>query len=201
MKFIHMALLFLIIIVMLLSGCATTGLGGAYSAQQQVVNAEKIGEKLYVACRKLPLHNAPDGYSATKTLLSFGTQVEILEAVKYYQPDPDKPKRIPAWAKVTTLNREGYVASRCLVNQSLFEQQNAIDSAGRAKAGFSQQASKGFSEEEEGDLFMMMGGTGKAKGGAANYSVIDQYLTTSQEYNPQESYMLFRQEGKLGEFQ
>lgn len=185
----------------MITGCASTGGKGSSTAQYQVLQAQETGDSLYVACRNLPLHKRPDGYSEADYILGFGTKVEVLDVAGFYKISADSDEEIPAWAQISVDNKLGYAASRCLVTLELLQKQGPIKAGLKAKRQTVSVASKGFSEEEEGDLFFMMGARGQAQGGDANYKEIDVFLRASQEYNPRQAYIDFRRQGQLGEFQ
>ena len=188
-------------------------------------NAETEREKsLIMACRYLPLHAELSGYSQPSALVGFGTPVQVTSFEKFIkvliiQPDdeadssadgtddgmlkPEKPpeyEEIPTWANIEVKGQTGYVPIRCLVTKEVFKRQAPESALKKATVADLKGGSRGFSEEEEGDLVAMRGAGGEAKGGKANYERLDKLLKKAPEYNPQPVLEEFRRSGQLGEF-
>ena len=188
-------------------------------------NAETEREKsLIMACKYLPLHSEVSGYSQPTALIGFGTPVQVTSFEKFIkvlivQDDdeadsiadgtddgmikPEKPpeyEEIPTWANIEVKGQTGYVPIRCLVTKEVFKRQAPESALKKATVADLKGGSRGFSEEEEGDLVAMRGAGGEAKGGKANYERLDKLLKKAPEYNPQPVLEEFRRSGQLGEF-
>ena len=188
-------------------------------------NAETEREKsLIMACKYLPLHSEVSGYSQPTALVGFGTPVQVTSFEKFIkvliiQPDdeadsaadgtddgmfhPEKPpeyEEIPTWANIEVKGQTGHVPVRCLVTKEVFKRQAPESALKKATVADLKGGSRGFSEEEEGDLVAMRGAGGEAKGGKANYERLDKLLKKAPEYNPQPVLEEFRRSGQLGEF-
>ena len=188
-------------------------------------NAETEREKsLIMACKHLPLHSEVSGYSQPTALIGFGTPVQVTSFEKFIkvlivQSDdeaddiadgtddgmfhPEKPpeyEEIPTWANIEVKGQTGYVPIRCLVTKEVFKRQAPESALKKATVADLKGGSRGFSEEEEGDLVAMRGAGGAAKGGKANYERLDKLLKKAPEYNPQPVLEEFRRSGQLGEF-
>ena len=188
-------------------------------------NAETEREKsLIMACKYLPLHSEVSGYSQPTALVGFGTPVQVTSFEKFIkvlivQDDdeadsiadgtddgmfhPEKPpeyEEIPTWANIEVKGQTGYVPIRCLVTKEVFKRQAPESALKKATVADLKGGSRGFSEEEEGDLVAMRGAGGEAKGGKANYERLDKLLKKAPEYNPQPALEEFRRSGQLGEF-
>ena len=187
--------------------------------------AETEREKsLIMACKYLPLHAEVSGFSQPTALVGFGTPVQVTSFEKFIkvliiQPDdeadssadgtddgmfhPEKPpeyEEIPTWANIEVKGQTGYVPIRCLVTKEVFKRQAPESALKKATVADLKGGSRGFSEEEEGDLVAMRGAGGEAKGGKANYERLDKLLKKAPEYNPQPVLEEFRRSGQLGEF-
>ncbi len=188
-------------------------------------NAETEREKsLIMACKYLPLHTEVSGFSQPTALVGFGTPVQVTSFEKFVkvlivQTDdevdgiadgtddgmfhPEKPpeyEEIPTWANIEVKGQTGYVPIRCLVTKEVFKRQAPESALKKATVADLKGGSRGFSEEEEGDLVAMRGAGGEAKGGKANYERLDKLLKKAPEYNPQPVLEEFRRSGQLGEF-
>ena len=188
-------------------------------------NAETEREKsLIMACKYLPLHSEVSGYSQPTALIGFGTPVQVTSFEKFIkvlivQTDdeadsdvdgtddgmfhPEKPpeyEEIPTWANIEVKGQTGHVPVRCLVTKEVFKRQAPESALKKATVADLKGGSRGFSEEEEGDLVAMRGAGGEAKGGKANYERLDKLLKKAPEYNPQPVLEEFRRIGQLGEF-
>jgi hypothetical protein len=186
------------------------------------VMAEEEREKsLIMACKYLPLHNDFSGYSEPLALVGFGTPVKVSsfenfikvlivqeeECDEYEQTCDDQEtekspeyEEVPTWAKIEVKDKTGYVPIRCLVTKEVFKRQAPEAALKKATVADLKGGSRGFSEEEEGDLVAMRGAGGKVKGGKANYERLDKLLKKAPEYNPQPALEEFRKNGQLGEF-
>jgi hypothetical protein len=184
------------------------------------VNAQTEREKSLInACKVLPLHSELSGYSSPKALIGFGTPVDVNSFEKFIKIlivqeecdptidecalEPEKPpeyEEIPTWANVDVLSQSGYVPLRCLVTKDVFKRQAPASALKKATVAELKGGSRGFSEEEDGDLVAMRGAGGKAQGGKANYQRLDKILKQAPEYNPQPVLLEFRKQGMLGEF-
>jgi len=189
------------------------------------VKAQEEREKsLIMACKYLPLHTEISGFSQPTALVGFGTPVQVTSFEKFIkvlivQTDdevdgiidgtddglfhPEKPpeyEEIPTWANIEVKGQTGYVPIRCLVTKEVFKRQAPESALKKATVADLKGGSRGFSEEEEGDLVAMRGAGGKAKGGKANYERLDKLLKKAPEYNPQPVLEEFRRNGQLGEF-
>ena len=89
---------------------------------------------------------------------------------------------------------------RCLVTKEVFKRQAPEAALKNATVADLKGGSRGFTEEEEGDLVAMRGAGGEAKGGKAKYERLDKLLKKAPEYNPQPVLEEFRRNGQLGEF-
>ena len=188
-------------------------------------NAETEREKsLIMACKYLPLHAEVSGFSQPTALVGFGTPVQVTSFEKcikvlIIQADdeadsaadgtddgefhPEKPpeyEEVPTWANIEVKGQTGYVPIRCLVTKEVFKRQAPEAALKNATVADLKGGSRGFSEEEEGDLVAMRGAGGEAKGGKANYERLDKLLKKAPEYNPQPVLEEFRRNGQLGEF-
>ena len=190
-------------------------------------NAETEREKsLIMACKVLPLHSDTSGYSEPKALIGFGTPVTVTSFEKFIKvlvveddtaetdayadgtddggmfkpPGPPVYEEIPTWGNIQVLGQTGFVPLRCLVTKDVFERQAPASALKKATVAELKGGSRGFSEEEDGDLVAMRGAGGKAKGGKANYERLDKLLKQAPEYNPQPVLLEFRKTGMLGEF-
>ena len=120
-----------------------------------------------------------------------------------FRPETEKPpeyEEIPTWANIEVKGQTGFVPLRCLVTQAVFKRQAPESALKKATMADLKGGSRGFSEEEEGDLVAMRGAGGEAKGGKANYERLDKLLKKAPEYNPQPVLLEFRKNGQLGEF-
>ena len=190
-----------------------------------LANAQTEREKsLIMACKYLPLHAEVSGFSQPTALVGFGTPVQVTSFEKFIkvliiQTDdeadsavdgtddglfhPEKPpeyEEIPTWANIEVKGQTGYVPIRCLVTKEVFKRQAPESALKKATVADLKGGSRGFSEEEEGDLVAMRGAGGDAKGGKANYERLDKLLKKAPEYNPQPVLEEFRRNGQLGEF-
>ena len=188
-----------------------------------VMAQEEREKSLIMACRYLPLHVDLSGYSQPSALVGFGTPVQVTSFEKFIkvlivQTDdeadgaadgtdevmkPEKPpeyEEVPTWANIEVKGQTGYVPIRCLVTKEVFKRQAPESALKKATVADLKGGSRGFSEEEEGDLVAMRGAGGKAEGGKANYERLDKLLKKAPEYNPQPALEEFRRNGQLGEF-
>ena len=189
-----------------------------------LANAQTEREKsLIMACKYLPLHAEVSGFSQPTALVGFGTPVQVTSFEKFIkvliiQADdeadsgfvfddgefhPEKPpeyEEVPTWANIEVKGQTGYVPIRCLVTKEVFKRQAPEAALKNATVADLKGGSRGFSEEEEGDLVAMRGAGGEAKGGKANYERLDKLLKKAPEYNPQPVLEEFRRNGQLGEF-
>jgi hypothetical protein len=185
-----------------------------------VMAQEEREKSLIMACRYLPLHDDLSGYSQPSALVGFGTPVQVTsfekfikviivqeECDEYEQTCDDQGtenspeyKEVPTWANIEVKDKTGYVPIRCLVTKEVFKRQAPESALKKATVADLKGGSRGFSEEEEGDLVAMRGAGGKAKGGKANYERLDKLLKKAPEYNPQPALEEFRRNGQLGEF-
>jgi hypothetical protein len=183
-------------------------------------SAETEREKALInACKVLPLHSELSGFSSPKALIGFGADIKVTsfekfikilivqeECDEYEQTcDEDTEKapeyeEIPTWANIEVLDQTGFVPLRCLVTKDVFKRQAPAAALKKATVAELKGGSRGFSEEEDGDLVAMRGAGGKAKGGKANYEMLDKILKQAPEYNPQPVLLEFRKTGLLGEF-
>ncbi len=187
-------------------------------------NGQSEREKsLIMACKHLPLHPDTSGYSQPNALIGFGTPVQVKSFEKFIKvlivesPEDDenfdvtdgpivteeKPpeyEEIPTWANIEVKGKTGYAPLNCLVTKEVFKRQAPAEALKKATVAELKGASRGFSEEEEGDLVAMRGAGGKVKGGKANYEKLDKLLKKAPEYNPQPVLEEFRRNGQLGEF-
>jgi hypothetical protein len=184
-------------------------------------SAETEREKSLInACKVLPLHSGLSGYSSPKALIGFGTPIKVNSFEKFvkilivqeecdsdYSEDcplesekTPEYEEIPTWANIDVLGQGGYVPLRCLVTKDVFTRQAPASALKKATVAELKGGSRGFSEEEDGDLVAMRGAGGKAKGGKANYEKLDKVLKQAPEYNPQPVLLEFRKTGMLGEF-
>ena len=187
------------------------------------VKAQEEREKsLIMACKYLPLHTEISGFSQPTALVGFGTPVQVTSFEKFikvlivqdecdedYDQNCADNKRtenspeyeeVPTWANIKVKDKTGYVPIRCLVTEEVFKRQAPESALKKATVADLKGGSRGFSEEEEGDLVAMRGAGGKAKGGKANYERLDKLLKKAPEYNPQPVLEEFRRNGQLGEF-
>ncbi len=186
-------------------------------------NAETEREKsLIMACKFSPLHTELSGFTQPTALIGFGTPVQVTSFEKFIKVlivqmdddensdtgdddtfEPEKPpeyEETPTWAKIEVKGQTGFVPLRCLVTQAVFKRQAPESALKKATVADLKGGSRGFSEEEEGDLVAMRGAAGEAKGGKANYERLDKLLNKAAEYNPQPALVEFRKNGLLGEF-
>ena len=189
-------------------------------------NAETEREKALInACKVLPLHSEFSGYSSPKALIGFGTPIQVTSFEKYIKVlivqepcDEDEQtcddeedgvvktekapeyEEIPTWANIEVSDKSGFVPLRCLVTKDVFKRQAPAAALKKATVAELKGGSRGFSEEEDGDLVAMRGAGGKVKGGKANYERLDKILKQAPEYNPQPVLLEFRKTGLLGEF-
>jgi hypothetical protein len=185
-----------------------------------VMAQEEREKSLIMACKYLPLHADLSGYSQPSALVGFGTPVQVMsfekfikvlivqeECDEYEQTCDDQGtentpeyEEVPTWANIKVKDKTGYVPIRCLVTKEVFKRQAPESALKKATVADLKGGSRGFSEEEEGDLVAMRGAGGKAKGGKANYERLDKLLKKAPEYNPQPAFEEFRRNGQLGEF-
>ncbi len=182
-----------------LTACAALNPSGTGTTQSQAMAAAERQGSMYVACQVLPLHRQASGYAETLTVLKFGNEVTVLEVSDLYRLE-EGGDELPTWARVKAKSsgQTGYVAARCLVNQAMLPSQAPDAAREGANTEGADEAGRGFSDYEEGDLFAMQGAHGQAVAGDANYPAIDGYLQQQQVSDPGSAYRDFRRTGGLG---
>ena len=185
--------------VLSLSACTALDPGGTGTTQSQAMAAAERQGSMYVACQFLPLHRQASGYAETLAVLKFGAEVTVLGVSNLYRLE-DGGTELPTWARVKTKSsgQSGYIAARCLVEQDMLPSQAPDAAREGANTEGADEAGRGFSEYEEGDLFAMQGARGQAVVGEANYPAIDGYLQQQQVSDPASAYRDFRRAGGLG---
>ena len=182
-----------------------------------------VGQTVFVACEKTPIHSRPTGLSSVVGESKFGEKhtVAKLEALfelpnsdfsskrqleNEYEMNKDTPGYEPVTKKQYTraawigIGDGRFLSGSCLVSKSLFGSQTIEKSKEKLKKLNIAKGKRGFSEDESGDLRAMRGAAGKAKAGRANYKVADEHITASQGEFDLGTLESFRREGKLGEF-
>ena len=161
----------------------------------------KTESELYVSVKWLPLHEKPTGLSATKSIISFGTMVKVLETVSVASEVREKNKQAD-WALVECASdaKQGYAPMASLVNRSVLEREDPGQAMQKIAKRDVSVSGKSFSESEEGDLKAMKGAVGVASASTADEAAIDSILAAPHEYDPHTAYADFRKEGKTGEF-
>lgn len=173
-----------------------------------------LGQVAYVACRDMPVHAQPSGYSPVLGQVPYGATVTALEFAGLYQmPESQQDKTADAnrtisaakaqgaaWVKVQSGNATGYAANSCLIDKSLMDRQ---DPKGQAKSAGTQ-ATRRFTEDERGDQRVNRGGLGVAAActgaNCLNLDAVDKLVQATPPANPFVDDAAFRQAGRLGEF-
>lgn len=166
-----------------LCSLALVALTGNALAGVAMTDQPFVGQTWVVACKKLPLHAAPTGYSKTVAVLNYHDHVKIEKLDKKYDlPDSQQDrnansdsdnimagggKEYFAWAEVAAPGgKSGYVPLNCLVNGSLMngphenpdeyakQTLSLTSGTGAPEAAVS---SRGFSKKEKGDKVAMRG--------------------------------------------
>lgn len=166
-----------------LYGLALVTLTGNALAQVAMTDRPFVGQTWVVACKNLPLHTAPTGYSKTVAVLNYHDHVKIERLDKKYDlPDSQQDKNSSsdsdnimagggkeyfAWAEVQSSNgKSGYVPVSCLVNGSLLNgphenpdeyAKQALSITAGTGAPEAAASSRGFSKKEKGDKVAMRG--------------------------------------------
>jgi hypothetical protein len=165
-----------------------------------------IGDTLFVCSRQLPVHQGPSAFSPCVSTLQFGAPVKVTSLAAPVASEDGKRSRRksaqqPVWAKISAGSFEGYVPVRCLVTQNVLNRQDPNQAIAKAQSKASDNAGKGFSETESGDLNTLKGlNSGAKSSGPADRAAMDNILSAPVEYNPAQAYQSFRKEGSLAEF-
>jgi hypothetical protein len=168
----------------------------------QIYAGESDENVLYVACYGVNLHKEPSSFSEILGTVDYGQMISVegLEKPYLINSSNSKEEEKFVWAKTENKGKEGYIAVSCLVNKNLFERQDATKASLKAKNQAVSDASKGFSEAEEGDLTAMKGATGSARSGNANYYILDKIIELNSKNEIYTVNKEFRKTGKLGEY-
>jgi len=154
-------------------------------AEPSATDKPSVGQTWIVACRQLPMHAEPTGFSRPVAKLDFKDEVEIEELTgKYELPDSQQDKHANsdsdgfgfasgssehfAWARVRAGAASGYVPLSCLVNGMLINgpyedpakfkvRQAKLELPGGGSGPESAVSSRGFSKKEKGDKVAMRG--------------------------------------------
>lgn len=181
-----------------------------------LVSGALATEAMVNMCEKAYVMKSKDNYGEIQKILNRNDKVEVLEKLGYYSIStdetsdeaqkeknsnkPDEPssqeesESLPAWAKLS----DGYVSFKCLVSEEDF-QNIQKGNVRKSSLNDTKTAKKGFSEDESGDTVAMKGVAGNAKMGNANYEAL-QELSIYSVNNPLETFKLFREEARLGEY-
>jgi hypothetical protein len=183
-----------------------------------------IGQDAVVACKNLNVMTAPDSFSTVQSSLAFGNKVTILGLEgQFALPDSDfsskvkleqqariaagegeEPKPVKkeqymraAWVEI---EKGQFVSAACLVSEKNFPDQTMEKAEEKVAKLSSGKAKRNFSEDEDGDMRAMRGAAGKAKGGAADFPMIDSLISDAQGRVNLSNLQAFRKSGQLGEF-
>lgn len=148
------------------------------------------GLPAYVACKRTPVHPAPDALTKPVGMANYGQRGIVLALDGLYvlpetqQPikknttddrEQEKlklfgPAKQPTWALIEIgPQQKGYIAISCLAEERIFNREK-IGTPNPQSAG-AISANRGFSEKENGDLVAMRGATGAARASCSQAAV------------------------------
>lgn len=182
------------------------------------------GDSAKVACTVVKIMDKPSSFAKQLGEKRFGDTIKVssLEGI-FELPDSDfsSKKRLEQQAKQMAggdnqpkkikksqytraswigLGNGKYISASCIVSEENFKDQT-IERAEEKIASFaSGKAKRNFSEDEGGDMRAMRGAAGGAKGGKADFELIDILIESSQGKASDSSLVEFRKLGRLGEF-
>jgi len=177
-----------------LVACQNVNIMQAADSFSPVVGALKFGDKITIA----KLHASfelPDSDFSSKAQL----EVQAKAAAGDGEPEPVKPASYTrsAWIEMAA---NQFVSAACLVSDENFADQTMERAEEKVASLSSGKAKRNFSEDEDGDMRAMRGAAGKAKGGKANFELIDDLIVNAQGRMNLSDLKAFRQSGRLGEF-
>ena len=177
------------------AACKIVILYEAATTFSKPIKAIKFGKKLKVRAVE-GIFELPSTDFFSKKVLELEEEELAMEQDR--EPEQISPERYTraAWLKFSN----GYGPASCFVSKNLFKSQNPKEAQKRVEALAASKAKRKFSEGESGDMTAMRGAAGKAKGGKANYTAIDEIISTLATASDLNADKTFRRTGKLGEF-
>lgn len=196
----------------------------SFSSSIQAFEIFSVGDSAKVACTNVKIMDAPSSFATHLGEKRFGDTVKVgsLEGV-FELPDSDfsSKKKLEQQAKQMAggenepekikksqytraswigLGKGQYISASCIVSEENFSDQTIEKAEEKVASLASGKAKRNFSEDEGGDMRAMRGAAGGAKGGKANFELIDILINGSQGKVSAASLIEFRKLGRLGEF-